>query len=87
MAPNTHRSIFLIRHFVRTDTDNAKTTGHIYRRGLSTYRMNALLSEMFIFCDKAVCEIQLGSKHASQSVFGKPCVRAYMHGLKTTGSI
>ena len=43
--------------------------------GRFTYRMTALLSDMYIFCVRAGIEIQVvsyASKHASQSLFDRP---------------
>ena len=61
----------------------------VYER--STYRMTALLSEMYVVCARAGCEIwfsRYGSKHTSQSLSDKPCmhlhVRTDTHNLKTT---
>ena len=52
--------------------------------GCSTYWTTALLSEMFIFCVRVGCVIQLvsyGSKHASQSLYHKPFVRTVLQRI------
>ena len=58
--------------------------------GRFTYRTTTLLSEMYIFCVRAGCDIGMAiyaSKHASESLSYKPFVRTYTHDLKSTGPI
>ena len=83
MDPNKNCNHFLIRYFV-----------HIYTRklqvvcGLSTHQMNALQSEISIYCVIAEWEIRMwscGFNNASQSLFDKLFVHFYMHNFKTMG--
>ena len=56
--------------------------------GRSSYRTTPLLLEMYIFCVRAGCEIQLASycsKYALQSLCNKPFVHTYIHNVKSIG--
>ena len=58
--------------------------------GRFTHQTTSLLSQMYIFCVRAGCEIRMAiyaSKHASESPSYKPFVITYTHNLKSTGPI
>ena len=78
------------RYYLQVMDPNKHRNLILMRHFVCLYWMSALLSEMFIFCPRAGCEMWLmsyGSIHASQFLSdNKQFVLTYTHNLKTMGN-